>query len=310
MKDARFNLVMAGLLAGIVVAYLALARAAQVSGGFSNVGGLLYDVALLTLVCAYTHYRELWKFYHVSQMLVWTMLAVVATVVLPQLAGRSPAPLVDAGLARLDGGLGFSTGAVVAAMSHFPVVRRVFSIAYGSLIPLILASLFVPIFFGRERDSQRYILSLTIAAIITALLFAMWPAIGPWVVYGFAPDPDQKMVQSYLLLLKSSAPVQFNSKGSCGVVSFPSFHVILAICSAIALWNIPRIRYVVLAVATAICISTLTTGWHYLVDIVGAVPVILVSHAIAARVCRPVAVSAPATESSALPAPALMSAPE
>jgi membrane-associated phospholipid phosphatase len=197
------------------------------------------------------------------------------------LAGRSSAPLIDGNLARIDAALHFSTGAVVQWIAVFPKMRMAFSIVYQAVMPLILLSVFVPPLCGREKESQRYILSIMIAAIITAVAFALWPAAGPWTVFGFTPTQDQADVQTYLVsVLKSSAPAHVDFR-TMGVVSFPSFHVVLALLSAIALWNVRQIRYVVVVIAAGICISTLTTGWHYLVDVVGGVAVVLASHAIA-----------------------------
>ena len=52
-------------------------------------------------------------------------------------------------------------------------------------------------------------------------------------------------------------------------MSFPSFHVALAILAAIALSSIRRLRIWVWGLTALICVSTLTTGWHYAIDVLG-----------------------------------------
>jgi membrane-associated phospholipid phosphatase len=217
---------------------------------------------------------------------IWAVLTTNIVSVLIQLAGRSPSLLKDHTLAGMDGVLHFSTGAMVHWAAFHPVIGGVLAMIYGTTEPLMLACILIPPYFGNEQDSQRYILSITIAAILTATLFALWPATGPWTVLGFAPTADQVAVQKYLTLLKSSAPIRLNFRDA-GVVSFPSFHVVLAALSAIALWRLRRPRCILIALTAGTCLSTLTTGWHYLTDVIGAVPVVLISHSLATRLLSP-----------------------
>jgi membrane-associated phospholipid phosphatase len=52
-----------------------------------------------------------------------------------------------------------------------------------------------------------------------------------------------------------------------GVVCFPSFHVIWAILGANALWCFKPLRIPVAILSTLIILSTMTSGWHYFVDV-------------------------------------------
>ena len=53
-----------------------------------------------------------------------------------------------------------------------------------------------------------------------------------------------------------------------GLLCFPSFHTILAILAAVALWSIPYARWLSSLWAGLIVVSTVTTGWHYVIDVV------------------------------------------
>ena len=58
-----------------------------------------------------------------------------------------------------------------------------------------------------------------------------------------------------------------------GIVAFPSFHTILAILSVRALWGIGKLRAIGTALGVAICLSTVATGWHYVIDVLSGIAV-------------------------------------
>lgn len=281
----RFGVTMTILLASLAVLDSLLAIGARASGCIEWTTVRFYG-ALFVPIYLLCRWLKMPKAGRACVLAAWAVLATQVITVLIQLAGRSPSLLVDQNLARMDQFLHFSTGAMAQWAAFHPAMGGTLAVTYHAAAPLLLASILIPPFLGNDQDSERYILSITIAAILTAMLFALWPATGPWTVFGFAPTADQVAVQRYLALLKSSAPVRLNFRDA-GVVSFPSFHVVLAVLSAIALWRLRRVRCVLIALTAGICLSTLTTGWHYLIDVIGALPVIVISHALATQLLCP-----------------------
>jgi membrane-associated phospholipid phosphatase len=64
-------------------------------------------------------------------------------------------------------------------------------------------------------------------------------------------------------------------------VCFPSFHTLLAVVSCVALWSIKPLRIPAVALAVCVVLSTLTSGWHYLVDVIGGLLLAVLSIAVA-----------------------------
>ncbi|MGB8769362.1 MAG: phosphatase PAP2 family protein [Candidatus Korobacteraceae bacterium] len=286
--ELRFNVTMTVILASLAALDSLLAVRTLASGCMT--GRVCAAVALFFVpLYGLCRWLDLPKGRHACVLVAWTLLTKHLLSLLVQVAGRSPALLVDRRFASMDAVLHFSTGAMVRWAGLHPAIGGTLAAIYGTAAPLILACILIPPFFGNEKDSERYILSITIAAILTASLFALWPATGPWTVFGFAPTAHQVAVQKYLTLLKSGAPVRLNFRDA-GVVSFPSFHVVLAVLSAIALWRLRRLRCILIALTAGICLSTLTTGWHYLIDVIGALPVIVISHVLATRLLYPASI--------------------
>jgi len=201
---------------------------------------------------------------------IWAVLLMSTLSLLIQIAGRSHYPLIDQTLASMDAQAHFSTIYCMHLVARVPLVKTGLAITYVMLSPFIIAAVLIPTLSGHSDAARRYVLGIVIAAILTAALSAIWPAAGPWTTQDFRPTKEQAGVTAYLIRLKSSAPVDLDMNDA-GIVSFPSFHVVLAILSAVALGTIRRLRAWSWVLAGLICISAITTGWHYGIDILGGI---------------------------------------
>ncbi len=230
-ESSRFDLLMGATVLPLLVFDIVLAALVHIDakGELRSVISVsIGSFGLWILVAAYCYcrWRGITRMADVSQLLAWSMLVVPAISFLIPVAGRTPYPLIDGSLARIDATLQFHTVSVVHWVAQFPALRRTLAISYNLLGLMILAALVVPGLCGRGRDSRRYVFAVIVGALLTAALFALWPAAGPWTVEGFAPSKDQAEVVAALALLKSGNPLPQDTKSA--VVAFPSFHVVLA----------------------------------------------------------------------------------
>ncbi|HEX4006884.1 MAG TPA: phosphatase PAP2 family protein [Acidobacteriaceae bacterium] len=275
----RFNIVMAVVLAVLVPSEVALARHVHFVGSGQSLQ--IWTTALfLGAILAYCRWRPLPKLVEACELAIWTDLYFDALSVVMQIAGRSRFPLVDERLRWLDAHLHFSTASAVHWVAQWRWLHFALNLSYAlEPLMLLMAVIFLP-FMGHAAASRRYALGIVVAAFITAGVFALVPAAGPWTTEGYKASRDQAAVTAYLTQLKTSAPVVLDMKDA-GIVAFPSFHVLLALLSAIALSSMRRLRVAAWALALLICVSTLTTGWHYLTDVFGGILLTLVSVAAA-----------------------------
>jgi len=199
-----------------------------------------------------------------------------------EIAGRSRFPLVDHTLSRIDAVL-FQTQFVVMWMRKHPALHHVSELVYASLLPLLAAALILPIVRG-SRSAHRLLLAAVLSICITTLGFHFLPAAGPWTVQGYEPTRDQAITSEDVLALKSHPNGLPTALRTTGLVSFPSFHTILAMLCAFALWPIPYVRWAGLVLATGIVISTVTTGWHYGIDVIAGIAVALFCEGAARRI--------------------------
>lgn len=281
---SRFSVVMALLLTAIVLADALIAFSTHVTGAFDSMARILAPCLALTAVLVYAKHRGLTKLESVIPAILWSIITVISTSILATVTARSESPLADAMLVRCDAALGFSTPALVHFVRSNRSLSVVSTVVYSSLAPFAALSLLLSAIYSREHF-RRYIVAAVTATILTAALFWFFPAMGPWDAGGFTPSPGQKMTDGYLIALRAAGPLTLNPAAAAGgVVSFPSFHAILALLAASALWRVRGARYASVILALAICLSTLTTGWHYLVDVIGGAVVALLAYTISARI--------------------------
>lgn len=280
---AQFHWVMGIGLVVLTAGDVIMAKAVRL-GGLSQLLDTWPGLLVLVACLIYCVKRPLPKLIEPIQLVIWALLLFDALSILIQIAGRSPRPLVDHEFASIDAFGHFSTSFIVHLVSQTPVIAVGLAVVYA-VVPLqVIAAIIVPPICGHSAASRRFVVGVALAAILTAGSSALWPAIGPWTTQDFRPTKDQAGVDTYLRRLKSSAPVDID-ENNAGIVSFPSFHVVLAVLSAMALGSIRKLRTWVWTIAGLTCISTITTGWHYGVDVLGGLILVVIS--VAATNCLP-----------------------
>jgi len=226
---------------------------------------VLARVAITLPLPAYWHEKGKTALRDAALTLPWGLFLMVALPCLVGVAGRVGMrfPLRDDLLARVDAGMGVDVRGILAWADHH-WLGAVIDRSYPYLFPMLLAALLVPALTGRVRAAREFLTGNLLAFAIGMPLFALFPAVGPWYGYHFAPNPGQAVCERSMMLLRTPGPYSLQP---FGVVCFPSFHVIWALLCVCALWSIRPLRIPAVLLATLVILSTLTTAWHYFADV-------------------------------------------
>lgn len=268
------------LLVGITAAGFWFTSIHLAVGGY--VIALIVASAMLAPLPVYWHEKGRVALRESTLVIAWELLLAITIPLTVLVAARLRLPLEDSLLVRADHALGINVPGVMAwASRHW--IGSAFNWSYGLLVPLLTVAAFLPAFMGRVKHAREFLVANMAAFTIGIPLFALLPAIGPWYYYHTAPTPEQLSCQLGMEALRLPAP--YMSWHAAGIVCFPSFHVIWAILSAVALWTFRPLRIPVGLLAGMIVVSTLTTGWHYFADVLAGMAIAVISLAIARTLC-------------------------
>ena len=222
------------------------------------------------------------------------------------LAASTKAPLLDPTLAAIDRSLGFDWLTFLDWINAYPRVCQVLIFAYHATIPLLPVMVIGLALANREGRAMELLALFSVSLLLTGLVMAMVPAAGAYAHFQpsrerFSNLTAQAGMWHYrdLLLLRSGAPFVFRPAEISGIVTFPSFHTVIAVITA---YSVRGLRFVFIPVATLnllMIVSTLPEGGHHLVDVLAGLFVACVSIVIVRTLCGPAVTGNAAAEPSA-----------
>ncbi len=204
-----------------------------------------------------------------------SFLIIVCSLVALHVLPLSPFAMIDKKLAWTDQALGFNVAdfSMEIRKSH-PDLSYFFFQIYNTLVPLSFFSMLILPWIS-ESKAREFVLLTSISSFLGLFIYFFLPAIGPMASYHYALNSSELALFKHVnLLRKDGAASQLFLTGD---ISFPSFHTIIALL-ATWVWRDYKIIFIPLSLLSVLIIfSTLSTGWHYLSDVLGGILISLVS---------------------------------
>lgn len=279
--DGFFHLVLSGLALGFV---LVSTVGFRVAGGTMLPGPLALRAVLPTLflgAIAFYQWRRERRIVGLLTIVFWSLTFGLLYLPPMYLAARCPGPYRDDVLAGLDRVLGIEVPDVLRGIDVFPTVKRFLGCCYDTLLLFLTAAIMLPPLCGQMRRAKEYLIAGIASAILSIPIFAALPARGPWHHYGYTATPEQEKVAQVITALKNEDAFVMNLCRTEGIITFPSFHTVLALLATFALWPVPYARWPAVLLAGLILLSTITTGWHYLCDVLAGFLIAIISCTVA-----------------------------
>jgi membrane-associated phospholipid phosphatase len=274
VSNSFFHITMAGCILVIFCVSLALLKLTDTTLVWSQLwtkvdaGAFGYLIGLFLIILGRLR-RSHWL-RDAGLIVIWTRLLDIVLLLPVFAAGRLHFPLQDRTLGAIDERLLLTVPMVISWVGKYSWLRILLARSYSTLALFTIIGVILPLLLNRIQAAKELLLSSAVALLITSGIFAVIPAIGPWTVYPLEEKPLHTLCTNTIMTLRHAGPQVLDLLGYSGIISFPSFHVILAVLSAIAIARCARWAAIPAAIwAALIVISTVSIGWHYVVDVWG-----------------------------------------
>ena len=225
-------------------------------------------------------------------------------------------PLHDHWFEAADRAMGFDWSGLLAWMDAHAAVHPLFRDVYMSLMPQTVVAILALAWAGRLATLRTFVLAFVLTALVTIAIAAVFPAQGIWGLNQLhaADYPDivpatRDLHLPIFLGLRDGSYRLLMATGSEGIITFPSLHAALALILAAALWPLPVLRWIGLALNAMMMVSIPVDGGHYFIDILAgiaiAIPCLFATRALVARLAAPApaAASLDIVPAAGMPAP-------
>ena len=232
-------------------------------------------VATALMVLSYTpRYRALaWRLRESAlAMLCVVVIAAFsqAVVVLDYLCVALAPPSIEADLVRFDALLGFHWPDLYRWVRAHAELQSVLEVAYRSSIVQLIVVPFILATTRRHDDLAEFMALFAFSLLVVVVVSTPFPAHSAFVHFGIA-DANTASTVSHYDLLRSGQLQHFNLSESQGLVSLPSFHVMLALLLAYAVRHVRYVFPASVMLNAVMIVSTPTQGGHYLADVIAGI---------------------------------------
>jgi membrane-associated phospholipid phosphatase len=241
---------------------------------------LLALLATLILLGAihlvYSRFRAHLRIELASGVLAMMMATAMTAGIVSNAGLRLHRPLIDGLLSRADHAIGIDTPALVRAFVGQPILGEVLNLAYLSAFPLVFVAAFGLALCGRADRTWEIGWGFSACILVSSLVAAFYPAIGniPYAHleglagHGLPAGAGTFYVAAFHALYDGQGG-WLDMRQLEGVVTFPSFHVVMGIIVAWAFRRTGILGWVAAIWCALVAISTIPIGGHYVVDLIG-----------------------------------------
>lgn len=210
-----------------------------------------------------------------------TIALLTALVTYSYLATAAALPLRDHVLAAIDLDLGFHWPSFLRLVNSSPLFFRVLTTAYDSIEPVGMGMIIWLALFRRGERLAEFIAILSVTVIALCVVMLMVPAAGAFAFYQPAPELYANLAPAGAMwtfsrdfnMLRSGSLSVIDLSATTGVVSFPSFHTILAIVTVYPLRDTRWLMRAVMALNGTMIVATMPVGGHHLADVLAGAAV-------------------------------------
>ncbi|MEQ1577005.1 MAG: phosphatase PAP2 family protein [Hyphomicrobium sp.] len=194
-------------------------------------------------------------------------------------------PMQDEAFAAIDQAMGFDWHWLLRLTNDHPALGKILIWSYDSFVVQMFVLVALLSIMGRTHELWDFAVLVTLTCLITIVISGLVPSVGPYAYYNPAPASFDALNQllpgvgrfhvANVVALQSGQLPVLDLAGNHGLVTFPSYHAVLALTLTYAVRGIRVLFIPALVVNGLMLVSTLPVGGHYFVDLVGGLAIFL-----------------------------------
>jgi membrane-associated phospholipid phosphatase len=262
------TLVGAALIAAAIIAVTGTALEAT---GFARFAALAGALGLVFLWCQARAIDP--RLAAAAAIVAVGILSLMLCGIISNVGLRLHAPLADARLASIDAAVGLHVDQAVQAAARNPLLIDALAFSYNTSGLMVVALIFAVLAFKALDLAWELTITAVIAMQMVATVSILLPAIGAMHHFGLGFLQGNGLpagagvyhLESFAHFYTGTDPlVRLDDLN--GLVTFPSFHTVLALLATQAL-SLTRFRWLGVGWSATVIVSTIPIGGHYVVDL-------------------------------------------
>jgi hypothetical protein len=202
-------------------------------------------------------------------------------------------PLWDEVFVAWDAAIGFDWRHWLGVLNGYPKINLVLALAYHSMWPQLAVVIAALVTVRAYRRLDVLLLAFGFAAVVTIVVAGFMPALSPLAHFAITPADHPNIVlavprefEAQALALRDGSMRIIELGEAHGLVTFPSFHTVVAVLLLLGFRTVPYLRWASLVPNVLMLIAIPIQGSHYLVDLIAGVAVALLAWAMARATVR------------------------
>jgi hypothetical protein len=246
----------------------------------SGIGMALDSVAPLACLVAmlvaaeviYTRFRPDVRIGATCGTLAVLTIASLLAAVISHTSLRFGFPYIDNALSKADMVLGIYAPAIVLTFAEHPDFARLLALIYNTSLPVCIVCGLVLAACGRTSRAHELAFAFTFCILFASTVSIFFPALGSTVYHdieGLAglPSAAGNFHMATVAYYRDDPMATFDLGKLQGIVTFPSFHIVMAIMVPYAIRGTGIATWFAAAWAVLVTISAVVIGGHYIVDL-------------------------------------------
>jgi membrane-associated phospholipid phosphatase len=241
----------------------------------SSVAPLAFLTAMLVaLELFYTRYRDDHRIAASCGILAVLIVASLMTAINSHVSLRFAFPFVDQALSTADRRMGVFAPDIVLKFAEYPAFSQLLWVLYEGAMPLcIVCALFLSA-TGRKAAAYEFAFCFAFCILAASACSIFFPALGSTVYHGIEgikglPTAAGNFHLPTVEYFQNDPSAKFDLTKVSGVLTFPSFHMVMALLIPYAFRKTRIMFWIAIVWALLVTLSTVVIGGHYIVDLLG-----------------------------------------